>query len=70
MSFKFKVFDNEQTRSAKQMMAWADEKINLASKGEIFNVPIGHDKFMDRVYEVREEAEDILLENLGLQVIA
>ena len=69
-NLKMTYLDNDATRGAKQMIAWADEKIAAAAAGEIFQVPIGHEKFMERVYEVRMENEDILLENAALVVAA
>lgn len=62
--------DNEETRNAQRMIAWADEKIAAAKAGEIFNVSVGHDEFLNRVYAVREENEDILLRHACLHVTA
>lgn len=69
-NMKFTVLDTEEVRGARQMMAWADAKIALAQAGVIFDVPAGHDTFMVNVYKVREDAENVLLENLALKVIA
>lgn len=39
---------------------WAVEKLEAADKGEVFNLPIGHEKFMDKVFDIWERSLDNL----------